>query len=127
MNRYLTKVMIYHQVHQMTRDGFSIAYISQFLGLNWRTVKRLVSIEDDRDYERILQDSGDRNRLLQPYEDFVKLKLEQFRDTSSAQMHNWLKEHFKDFPYASPKTVFNFVASVRQKYHLPKIESVRVY
>ena len=127
MNRYLTKVMIYHQVHQMSRDGFSIAYISQFLGLNWRTVKCLLSIEDDRNYERILQESGDRNKLLQPYENFVKLKLEQFRDTSSAQMQDWLKEHFKDFPGASPKTVFNFVAMVRQKYHLPKIESVRVY
>jgi transposase len=42
-------------------------------------------------------------------------------------MQDWLKEHFKDFPGASPKTVFNFVAMVRQKYHLPKIESVRVY
>jgi hypothetical protein len=108
MNRYLTKVMIYHQAHQMNRDGFSIAYISQFLGLNWRTVKRLLSIVDDRDYERILQESGDRSKLLQPYENFVKLKLEQFRDTSSVQMQDWLREHFKDFPGASPKTVFNF-------------------
>lgn len=48
MNRYLTKVMIYHQVHQMTRDGFSISYISKFLGLNWPTVKHLLTIEDDR-------------------------------------------------------------------------------
>lgn len=127
MNRYLTKVMIYHQVHQMTRDGFSISYISKFLGLNWRTVKHLLAIEDDRDYERILQNSNDRSKLLLPYEAFVKSKLDQFRDTSSAQMHDWLKEHFKDFPDTSPKTVFNFVASVRQKYHLPKIESVRDY
>lgn len=125
MNRYLTKVMIYHQVHQMNRDGFSIAYISQFLGINWRTAKRLLAIEDDRDYERLLQDSNDRNRLLQPYESFVKSKLEQYRDTSSAQMHDWLKEHFKDFPGVSPKTVFNFVASVRQKYHLLKMDPVR--
>lgn len=125
MNPYLSKVMTYHQVHQMSRQGFSISYISKFFGLNWRTVRQLLSIEDDRDYERLLQNVSDRNKLLQPYESFVKSKLEQYRDTSSAQMHDWLKEHFADFPSVSAKTVFNFVALVRQKYHLPKIEPVR--
>lgn len=127
MNPYLTKVMIYHQVHQLTREGFSISYISKFLGLNWRTVKHLLTIEDDRDYERLLQNASAKNKLLQPYESFVKSKLEHHRDTSSSQMHDWLKEHFADFPYASPKTVFNFVSWVRQKHHLPKIDSTRDY
>ena len=127
MNPYLSKLMIYHQVHQLSRDGFSISYISKFFGLNWRTVKRLLSIEDDRDYEKYLQSCSIKNKVLEPYESFVKSRLELYRDTSSAQMHDWLKEHFTDFPPVSPKTVFNFVAWVRQQYHLPKTDEVRIY
>jgi hypothetical protein len=42
-------------------------------------------------------------------------------------MHDWLKEHFSDFPSVSPKTVFNFVAWVRQKYHLLKTDTARIF
>jgi hypothetical protein len=63
LSPYLTKLMTYHEVHQLSRNGFSITYISNVLGLNWRTVKRLLSIEDDRDYERYLQSCSDKSRV----------------------------------------------------------------
>lgn len=124
---YLSKLMIYHEAHQLSRDGFSITYISNHLGLNWRTVKKILSMPDDRQYEQYLQGLGDKNKVLEPYESYVKSRLELYRDTSSAQMHDWLKEHFTGFPAVSAKTVFNFVVAVRQKYQLPKTTSVRVY
>jgi hypothetical protein len=127
MNPYLSKLMTYHEVHRLYRSGFSISYISKFLGLNWRTIKKLLSIEDDRNYEQYLQTYSDKNKVLEAYEPFIKSKLEKYRDTSSAQMHDWLKEHHDDFPSVSPKTVFNFVARVRQIHNLPKTDPVRVY
>lgn len=126
MNLYLSKLMTYYEVHKLSRDGFFISYISKLLVLNWRTVKELLSIEDDRNYEAYLQSSSDKDKILEPYESFVKARLEQYLDTSSAQMHDWLKEHFSDFPPVSPKTVFNFVAWVRQKYHLLKTDTIRI-
>ena len=42
-------------------------------------------------------------------------------------MHDWLKEHFTDFPAASARTVFNFVMWVRQKYQLSKVNQTREY
>ena len=121
MNPYLSKIMTYHEVHKLFRDGFSISYISKHLSMNWRTVKKLVSIEDDRVYENYLTQCHNKNMLLEPFEIFVKSKLQLYADTSGAQMHDWLKEHYPDFPEVSPKTVFNFVAWVRQKYQLPKV------
>jgi len=117
--------MTYHEAHQLFREGFSISYISKHLSMNWRTVKRLISIEDDRVYEKYLSQCYNKNMLLELYEVFVKSKLEQYLDTSSAQMHDWLKEHHPDFPEVSPKTVFNFIVWVRQKYRLPKIAHSR--
>jgi hypothetical protein len=52
--------------------------ISKFLGLNWRTVKRLLSTNDDRDDEQYLQ-STTKNKVLDPYESFVKSRLELYR------------------------------------------------
>ena len=37
------------------------------------------------------QSIGNRARELDSYEGFVKVKLEQYTDTSAAQMHGWLK------------------------------------
>jgi transposase len=124
---YVSKLVIYQQVHQLSRSGFSARAISTQLGLNWRTVKRLLCIEDDRQYEQYLQSVSDKHRVLEPYESFVKSRLELYRDTSAAQMHDWLKEHFTGFPAVSPRTVFNFVMWVRQKYQLPKLVQSREY
>jgi transposase len=68
---------------------------------------------------------SERKKELEPYEGFVKSRLSQYPETSAAQMHDWLKEHHPDFPEVNPKTVFNFVTWVRQKYHLVKVESGR--
>jgi hypothetical protein len=124
---YLSKLMTYQEVHRLTREGFSISYISNYLGLNWRTVKRLLVIDDDRQYEEILHRSAEKDCLLDRYESFVKIKLEQYPDTSSAQMHDWLKEHYPDLPRVSTKTVFNYVSRVRQKYQIVKTEGLRMY
>ena len=106
---FLSKLMTYHEVHQLSRQGLSIRKIGRHLGLNWRTVKRLLAVKDDRDYERYLETCRNKNKRLDPYQDFVLRKLQQFPDTSAAQMHDWLKEHYPDFPRVAPKTVFNFI------------------
>ena len=75
LTSHLSKLMTYHEAHKLSREGFSISYISAYLGLNWRTVKRLLSIADDRQYEQFLQDGSIKECLLDRYEDFVKSRL----------------------------------------------------
>lgn len=124
MNSYSKKLMTYHLVHQFYRDGFSISYISKYFVLDWRTVKKYLSLSEN-EYEAFLQVQSERKRELEPYEGFVKARLSKFPETSCAQMHDWLKEHHVDFPGVSQKTVFNFVTWVRQKYHLVKLQEAR--
>ncbi|NJK93539.1 MAG: IS21 family transposase [Bacteroidales bacterium] len=110
----------------MSRQGHSISYIAEYLGANWRSVKKLLSM-DERAYEQSLSLQVTRCKELAPYEGFVKIKLEQFPGTSAAQLHDWLKEFDGNFPGVSPKTVYNFVMWVRQQYHIPKIKHHRDY
>lgn len=124
MNVYLAKFMMYFEIHRMHRQGHSISQISQHLVLNRRTVSKYLSMSE-QEYESFLIKQSERKKALLPYESFVQERLEQYQDTSSAQMHDWLKEHFADFPQVSQKTVFNFVCWVREKYNLPRINLQR--
>src|SRR5690606_26483415 len=78
-------------------------------------------------FEQMMADQSERNKVLSPYEAFVKARLESFGDTPAAQMHDWLKESQPELPKVSQKTVFNFVSWVRRKHNIPYIKPPRQY
>lgn len=117
---------MYHEIHRLHREGRSISHIADLLVVNWRTVKKYLNM-DEFEYEAFLKNQSKRQKELSPYEHFVKVKLEQYPETSASQMHDWLKEHYGGFPEVNPKTVFNFVTWVRQKHHIPKTKIERDY
>ena len=112
MNEFLNKLIMYHQIHKMSRDGWSKTRISEFLGINWRTVSKYLDMSEEG-FLAFVEDQGNRQKLLGMFEGFVKIKLEKYPDTSAAQMHDWLKEHYEHFPEVTPKTAYNFVMWVR--------------
>src|SRR5690606_33488585 len=126
MNYYLNKFMTYYEIHRMSLEGHSVSQISDHLVLNWRTVKKYLSM-DEQEYEEFLIKGSQKKKLLSPYEDFVRSKLEVYRDTPAAQMHDWLKEHDAGFPKVSPKTVFNFMQWVRTAHNLPYVQQYRQF
>ena len=126
MNYYLNKFMTYYEIHRMSLEGDSVSKISNHLDLNWRTVKKYLSMSE-QEYEEFLIKGSEKKKLLSPYEDFVRSRLETFRDTPAAQMHDWLKEYHVSFPRVSPKTVFNFMQWVRTRHNLPYIAQHRQF
>ena len=126
MTYYLSKIMTYHSVHQMARDGHSLTRIADHFQMNWRTVKRLLSLPE-QEFLSGLEKSPSKKRSLDSYEGFILEKLTLFPDTSAAQMHDWLKEHHADFPAVSQKTVFNYVQFIRSKHNIPKDHPTRDY
>ena len=118
--------IMYHEIHKLSRMGFSKAKIARFLVLNIRTVNKYLNMSEER-YEQFLLCKSERNKKLSPYESFVVNKLERFPDTSTAQIHDWLKEHHPDFPEVDPRTVYNFVMFVRQKHNIPYVPVTREY
>lgn len=126
MNVYLNKFMMYYEISRMYREGHSVSQISKHLVINRRTVNRYLSMSE-QEFEAFLLKEGDRKKILFPYEDFVRERLETFPDTPAAQMHDWLKEKYSDFPDVNQKTVFNFVLWVRDKHNLPRTKPQRHY
>ena len=81
----------------------------------------------EEEYMDFINNQTSREKLLVPYEGFVKTKLESCPEASAAQVHDWLKEHYENFVDVNDKTVFNFVLFVRNKYGIPKPFSYRDY
>ena len=126
MTVHLTKFIVYYEIQQLDRDDYSISQISKLLGLNWRTVKRYLAMTE-QEYGAFLNRQYERKKELLPYESFVRKHLEEYPETSSAQMHDWLKEHHAEFPKVDPKTVYNFVHWAREKYNIPVVSIPRQY
>lgn len=126
MNVFMSKFMTYLEIHRMDREGHSVSKISKYLVLNRRTVSKYLSMSA-QEYEEFFNAQTNRCKKLLPYEGFVKERLEQYRETPAAQMHDWLKEQYPDLPKVSQKTVFNFVFWVREKHRLPIVKSQRLF
>lgn len=126
MKSYFNKLMMYHEIHRMKREGFSDLRIGRELVVSRHTVKRYLSMSED-DYNLFLESQSNRKKELHPYQEFVRTKLTTYPDTPAAQLHDWLKEHYNDFPNVSQKTVYNFVMWIRQKHNIPKIVMPREY
>ncbi len=118
--------IMYHEIHQLNRLGFSASKIALHLGLDARTVRKRLAMTE-AGFEAYLLRLQHRNKVLSVYEDFVINRLRTYPDTSTAQIHDWLKEHYKELPKVTPRTVYNFVMYVRQKHNIPVIPIEREY
>ena len=119
MKRLMDKLIMYHEIHKFCREGIRPNQIARQMALDTRTVKKILAMSEQEylDYQESL---SSRDKVLDPYEVFVKSRLEACPDASAAQVHDWLKEHFSDLPDVTEKTVFNFVLMVRGKHGIPK-------
>jgi transposase len=126
MDRKLKDWIMYQEVQRLLSQGSSQREIATVLGLHRNTVKRYASMTEVG-FEEFLQRKESKDKLLDPYEMFVRDRLLAAPAASAAQAHDWLKEHHADFPKVSAKTVYSFVMRVRQKYQIPLEEAPREF
>jgi hypothetical protein len=126
MNKMMSKMIMYHEIHRFSREGLKPAQISRKVLLDTRTVKKILSMSEPN-YVEYLESQQTRDKILDPYEGFVKSRLESCPEASAAQVHDWLKEHFDELPGVTEKTVFNFVLCVRARHGIPKSFNHRDY
>jgi transposase len=124
MSNLMDLLIMFHEIHRLKREGFSDAWIARHLVLDRRTVKKYLNMSEE-EYLSYKDSGPPRQKLLDPYEEFVRKRLEECPEASAAQVHDWLKEHFEDFIDVNEKTVFNFVLTVRNKYDIPKLFDYR--
>jgi hypothetical protein len=115
----LQKYVMWNKVRELKSRGFNNSQISRDLGLYRGTVAHYLSMSES---EYLCSDSYRRcySHKLDSYESYIHDELSAHPYLSSSQIHDHLKEHYPSFPSVNPKTVYNYVLHVRQKYDLPK-------
>jgi len=126
MEKFYHKWIMYYELHKLHRTGMTPSQIASYLVMDTRTVKKLLAMSE-QEYNDFQERLLTRSKKLAPYEDYVKGRLELCLDASSAQVHDWLKEHYPAFPLVSIKSVYNFVVYVRNKHQLLKTFDTRAY
>ena len=126
MSKLMHLLIMYHEIHRFKREGFSPAWIGKELVLDRRTVKKYLAMNEE-EFLEFKHNQLIRKKLLDPYEDYVRSRLEDYPEATAAQVHDWLKEHFDNLANVNEKTVFNFVLFVRDKFSIPKPFNYRDY
>lgn len=119
MRTPLKRLTMHNQIKELFRKGFNDSQIACIAGIHRETVSKYRLMSDD-DFLIFLQQQKLRNRKLMPYESFVAERIKHYPACSSAQIEDWLKEHYPDFPKVTTRTIYSFVQWVRQTYNHPK-------
>jgi transposase len=116
-------IIMYHEIQRLRNvEHFSIQRIADYLHINFRTVKKLLSMTEAQ-FDEYLEKKGTKSRQLEPYRDFIVAYLQKYPETPAAVLHDKLKEQFALFPEVDPKTVYNYIMMLRRDYGLMKISA----
>ena len=118
--KIVCRIIMYDKIQSLRNEEHkSIQWIADHLGVNFRTAKKYLEMTRD-EFETFSNKVVNKPHLLALYKSFIVERLTKYPDTPAAQMHDWLKEHYPDFPKVSPKTVYNYVMKLRSDYNCNK-------
>ena len=119
-NKMMDYLIMYYEIKRLYEDEhYSLRRISDYLGLNFRTVKKYLSM-DSQEFESFIESRMERPFLLEPYKEYLVHYLQEHPDTPASVIHDKLKEYFYCFPQVHPKTVYNYVSKLRSEYGISK-------
>lgn len=114
---------VYSQIQQLKEKGFKKSAVAKQLNINRRTVDRYWNMKAD-EYE-LNSANICRTKVLGEYENIILLWLKCYPTMSSAQVCDWLKEHYNaEF---SERTVSRFVKDLRLTHNIKKTVHPREY
>ncbi len=113
------KLVMWYKVKELKSNGLNYVQIAHELNLHRQTAMKydkmtLEEFMSSRTYKR------EYLHKLDTYEEEVRDELARKPYLSSRQVYDHLRERHADFPEVSDKTVFNFVARVRDKHGIAK-------
>ena len=105
------RITMYQKIKELLSQNYKIAQISRILNISRKTIYQYLSKTEIELLEQLT--TKGRPSLLAPYEDFIRRKIEECRDVSAAQIHDWLKEHYPQVRVCE-RSVYDFVWKVRK-------------
>ena len=114
---------VYNAIQQLKAKGFKKATVARQLDINRRTVDRYWDMSVD-EYEARHSDVR-RKQSMDEYQKTIIDWLTSYPSLSSAQVCDWLKEHYEEAH--AERTVSRYVKELREEYRLPRHPNPRSY
>lgn len=114
---------VYNAIQQLKDQGFKKAAVARQLEINRRTVDRYWNMSVD-EYEAMRSEVR-RKQALDEYQQTILNWLDEYPSMSSAQVCDWLKEHYE--AYFSERTVSRYVKELREEFNIRKEKNARTY
>lgn len=111
-------------IHQLREKRLRIAQIARQLNVSRNTVYKYL----DMTFEEAVKEFGELKgkKKLDPYRDWIVNWLKEYPSLSGAQIHDWLKEKFKELKVGE-STVRRYVNEMREIYNIEKTDAPREY
>ncbi|WP_202615610.1 IS21 family transposase [Ureibacillus xyleni] len=117
--------MLYLEIHQMVKQGFSVTDIAKQLKISRTTVYKYLEMSSEEAFEWVNSLSS-RKKKLDSYKDWLVAWLQEYPHLSAAQMQDWLLERFPDF-VVGESTMRLYVNQLREEYQIEKTRKTREY
>jgi len=101
------------------------AQVARKLEIDVKTVTKYWETSPDQ-FQEVMQAGRSRSKKLKNYRDIILKWLRANPDMSTAQIMDWLKEHYDDFSVRE-RTLRRYVDELRKKHNLPKPVPLRQY
>jgi len=115
---------MYQDLQQLKEMGFNKSQVQRKLGIDWKTVNRYWEVTPDEFAE--IRRNNKRIKKLEKYKDQIMRWLQEHPDMSSAQIHDWLKQHYPDYQ-GKERTLRRYVSNLRTQYNIKKPVTRRQY
>ncbi len=114
---------MYSKIKELQMQGFSRNKVAKKLQIHRNTVDKYWYLDAEA-FEQI-QKAERKPCKMDEYQNIILQWLQKYPDMSSAQVEDWLKEHYS--AYFKSRTVSRYVKKLRKKHNLPKTASPRSY
>lgn len=116
---------MYQEIQQLRELGLNKSQAARKLGIDRRTVSKYWEVTPD-EFAELRQKAKRRGKGLDRYEQRIVGWLKEYPDISTAQIHDWLKEHYRDY-HGKERTLRRYIKKVREQYGITKHIAQRQY
>ncbi len=116
---------MFGKIKELKALGLKKSQAARRLDIDYKTVTKYWDMTHS-EYAKLLEEAESRTKRIDKYKDLILEWITEYRDMSSSQIYDWLKERYGKLDFKD-RTLRLYVNNLRDEYNLPKILTVRQF
>ena len=121
----MVNIEMLQRIRDLKKKGYKKSRVAREIGIDVKTVRKYWNMTDD-DYFEYYEKTREREKIMDPYRDFIVKRLEEYPEINSAIIYDHLLEIYENFE-PSCRTVRLYVSNLREELGIPSSLKIRQY